>query len=182
MLKRTWKLIIDRLRLVFLCRAPARLRCPLLCTLRCFFLVAASSWLHFPCPCIFDFFVTAQHKDPRTYQEVPGTHFGKLAKPSFPFNCFAWGQISLKMLKVASSNLIIRNGILRFNGAWMQKKKKKVWESLDKISRIRFFAPQCTSFRLRSVLFYHFTFRGPHIFTIPTPQQPACVITQAILT
>lgn len=136
----------------------------------------------FPLPVFFWFFCYSSTQRPQTYQELPGTHLGKLAKPSFPFNCFAWGQISLKMLKVPYSNLIIRNDILRFNGAWMQKKKKKVWESSDKISRIRFFAPQCTSFRLRSVLSYHFTFRGPHIFTIPAPQQPACVITQAILT
>lgn len=125
MLKQTSKLIIDRLRLVFLCCAPARPYCPLLCTPHCFILVAASSWLHFLFLCFFDFFCYSSTQRPRTYQELPGTHLGKLAKPSFPFNYFASGQISLKMLKVPYSNLIIRNGILRFNGAWMQKKKKK---------------------------------------------------------
>lgn len=79
----------------------------------------------FPLPVLFWFSCYSSTERPRTYQELPGTHFGKLAKLSFPFNCFAWGQISLKMLKVPYSNLIIRNDILRFNGAWMQRRKKK---------------------------------------------------------
>ncbi len=132
MLKRTTKLIIDKLRWVFLCRAPAWLlsclAAVLLSTLRstpyCFILVAGFLLTPFPLPHLYRFLLELDIKT-QTHWDLPRTDLGKLAL-NFPFNCFALGQDCLKMLKYSCPHLMMRNYLamlgfkgLGYNRVWL---------------------------------------------------------------